>query len=169
MADFEPCRVCILKGNKHMLKIKQEKFCQELVMCGSQSEAYRVAYNSENMQPATIHSRASELMKNSKVRARVSELQAAIAEKNAITADDLLQELEQARQLALLTRQPSAMITATMGKSKILGFDKIILSDDKDNPLQFKINQMSEADLMEEAGRIAERLRGRCKVDFRRG
>jgi phage terminase small subunit len=50
-----------------MLKIKQEKFCQELVMCGSQSEAYRVAYDSENMQPATIHSRASELMKNSKV------------------------------------------------------------------------------------------------------
>ena len=66
-----------------------------------------------------------------------------------------------------MTRQPSAMITATMGKAKILGFDKIILSGDKDNPLQFKMNQMSDADLMEEAGRIAKRL-GEMYSDFRR-
>ena len=59
------------------------------------------------------------------------------------------------------------MIMATMGKARILGFDKIILSGDKDNPLQFKMNQMSDADLMEEAGRIAKRLGEMCS-DFRR-
>jgi hypothetical protein len=148
-----------------MLTIKREKFCNEFVLSGNKSEAYRAAFNAENMQPATIHSRASELMKNGMVRARVDELQVAIAEKNGITADDLLQELEQARQLALMTRQPSAMITATMGKARILGFNKIILSGDKDDPLQFKMNQMSDADLMEEAGRIAKRL-GEMYSDF---
>lgn len=143
---------------RNILTIKREKFCNEFVLSGNQSESYRAAFNADNMQPATIHSRASELMKNSKVRARVDELRAALADKNGITADDLLNELEQARQLALMTRQPSAMITATMGKARILGFNKIILSGDKDNPLQFKMNQMSEADLMEEVGRIAKRL-----------
>ncbi len=112
---------------RNILTIKREKFCNEFVLSGNQSEAYRTAFNAENMQPATIHSRSSELMKNSKVRARVDELQAGIAKKNGITADDLLQELEQARQVAITTRQAAAMTSATMGKAKILGFDKTIL------------------------------------------
>ena len=149
------------------LTLNMETFCNEVVLTGNQSKAYRSAYNADNWKPESVHCEASKLMSNPKVLQRVSELRAAIAEKNSITADDLLKELEQARQLALMTRQPSAMITATMGKSKILGFDKIILSGDKDNPLQFKMNQMSEADLMEEAGRIAERL-GEMYSDFRR-
>ena len=140
------------------LTLNMETFCNEVVLTGNQSKAYRSAYNADSWKPESVHCEASKLMSNPKVIQRVSELRAAIAEKNSITADDLLKELEQARHLALMTRQPSAMITATMGKVRILGFDKIILSGDKDNPLQFKMNQMSEADLMEEVGRIAEKL-----------
>ena len=140
------------------LTLKMEVFCNEFLITGNQSKAYRSAYNADSWKPESVHCEASKLMANPKVIQRVSELRAAIAEKNSITADDLLKELEQARQLALIARQPSSMVTATMGKVRILGFDKIILSGHKDNPLQFKMNQMSEADLMEEVGRIAEKL-----------
>jgi hypothetical protein len=37
--------------------------------------------------------------------------------------DDLLAELEEARQLAKNIEQPSPMVSATMGKAKILGLD----------------------------------------------
>jgi hypothetical protein len=149
------------------LTLNMETFCNEVVLTGNQSKAYRSAYNADNWKPESVYCEASKLMANPKVLQRVSELRTAIAEKNSITADDLLNELEQARQLAAITRQPSAMITATMGKARIFGFNKIILSGDKVNPLQFNLNQMSDADLMAEAGRIAKRLGEMCN-DFRR-
>ena len=107
------------------LTLNMEIFCNEVVITGSQSEAYRRAYNTDNWKPESIHCEASKLMSNPKVLQRVSELRAAIAEKNSITADDLLNELEEARHLALIAKQPSAMISATMGKAKLLGFDKL--------------------------------------------
>lgn len=38
--------------------------------------------------------------------------------------DDILQELEAARQMAIDERKPSAMIQASMAKAKLLGLDK---------------------------------------------
>ena len=38
--------------------------------------------------------------------------------------DSLLAELEAARQVALSTGKASAMVSATMGKARLLGFDK---------------------------------------------
>ena len=53
---------------------KQEKFCREFIKCGNASEAYRKAYNAENMKPETINRKASELLDNGKITARVQEL-----------------------------------------------------------------------------------------------
>jgi phage terminase small subunit len=56
------------------LTLKQETFCQEYIKCGNASEAYRKAYNAENMKPETINRKASELLANGKIKARVQEL-----------------------------------------------------------------------------------------------
>lgn len=53
---------------------KQETFCQEYIKCGNASEAYRKAYNTENMKPESINRKASELLDNVKVTARIQEL-----------------------------------------------------------------------------------------------
>lgn len=42
----------------------------------------------------------------------------------AINLDQILDEIEQARQVAIEQNKPSAMIQATMCKAKLLGLDK---------------------------------------------
>ena len=75
------------------LTLNMETFCNEVVLTGNQSKAYRSAYNADNWKPESVHCEASKLMANPKVIQRVNELRAAIAEKNSITADDLLKSL----------------------------------------------------------------------------
>lgn len=71
---------------------KQEKFCQEYIQCGNASEAYRRAYNSENMKSDTINRRAKELMDNGKIKARLQELNAEI-KSDAIASAQEVQEI----------------------------------------------------------------------------
>ena len=54
---------------------KQEKFCQIYVTTGNASEAYRSSYNASKSKDTTIHRRAKELLDNSKISARIGELQ----------------------------------------------------------------------------------------------
>jgi phage terminase small subunit len=104
---------------------KQEAFALAYVETGNASEAYRRAYNAGNMKPETVNKRASELLANGEVTGRVAELQAKAVERHVITVDDLIAELEEARIMAATGEksQPSAMVAATMGKAKLLGFD----------------------------------------------
>lgn len=54
---------------------KQEKFCQfYLDTDGNASEAYRMAYDTSNMQPNTVWNSASLLMDNPKVAQRIDEI-----------------------------------------------------------------------------------------------
>jgi hypothetical protein len=53
---------------------KQAKFAANLAEGMSQAEAYRGAYDAENMAPETIHAHASRLAKRDKVAARVDAL-----------------------------------------------------------------------------------------------
>jgi len=60
----------------------KEIFCQQVVLNGwDQSAAYRVAYpNSQKWKDNSVHVKASQLMKTDKVRIRVEELKAKVAE-----------------------------------------------------------------------------------------
>lgn len=107
-----------------MLTPKQETFCQEYINTGNASEAYRLAYRTESMKPATVNRKAKELQDNGKITARLSDIRGALATRHRITLDSLLDELETARQAALSTGAPSAMVAATMAKAKLLGLDK---------------------------------------------
>ncbi|MGP4712850.1 MULTISPECIES: hypothetical protein [unclassified Psychrobacter] len=46
-----------------------------------------------------------------------------------LSLDDLLEQLEQARQMAIEERKPTAMIQATVTTAKLLGFDKPVIKD----------------------------------------
>lgn len=108
---------------------KQEAFALAYVETGNASEAYRRAYNAGKMKPDSVNRKAKELLDNGKITARVAELQAGHADRHKLTVDDLLRELEEARQAALTaeTAQSSAAVAATMGKAKLLGMDKQVI------------------------------------------
>ena len=108
---------------------KQEKFCQLYIELGNASEAYRQAYGASKMTTETINTTAKELLKNGPITVRIKELKAEHKERHNITVDDLIAELEEARQIAKdpVKPQPAAMVSATMGKAKILGFDKQVV------------------------------------------
>lgn len=56
------------------LTVKQEIFVQKLIEGYSQTEAYKFAYNCENMKDKTVTEKASKLMAKANVRARYQEL-----------------------------------------------------------------------------------------------
>jgi hypothetical protein len=60
---------------------KQEAFAQGIADGLGQADAYRRAYDAEGMKDNTIYPRASELMKNGKVAARIAELRESVQEK----------------------------------------------------------------------------------------
>jgi len=120
---------------------KQEKACQAYIECGgNQSEAYRRAYDAENMAAKTVWEQASVLFANRKVAERVIELQETHRERHNVTVDSLTKELEEARELAKETAQPAAMTGATMGKAKIHGLsvDKKEVSGPDGKPQEHK-------------------------------
>jgi len=75
------------------LTIKQEKFCQAYIRLGDKSAAYREAYNTSKMLPASINRKAFELFENVNIRSRVEQLQRELVERNKITVDELVQSM----------------------------------------------------------------------------
>lgn len=106
---------------------KQEAFCLAFIETNNASEAYRRAYDAENMKPETIWKRSCELMADGNVTGRVKELKALVTERALVSVLSITQELEEARALALQEGQPSAAVSASMGKAKLHGLlvDKV--------------------------------------------
>lgn len=104
------------------LTLKQDAFCLAYIETGNASEAYRRAYNAENMKPETINVKASELLSSGKISVRVAELQAAHQRRHNVTVDTLTAQLIEDRALARKNDQASAAIQATMGMAKLHGF-----------------------------------------------
>ena len=104
------------------MTIKQELFAQAYIETGNASEAYKRAYDTQ-ANANTINRKASQLLKHPEVKKELEVLQEQAKERNKVTIDSILQELEQARTLALKadTPQCSAAVTATMSKAKLLG------------------------------------------------
>lgn len=115
--------------SKRGLTPKQEKFCQLYIELGNASEAYRQAYDCSKMKSESINVNAVKLLNDTKIALRIEELKGEHKERHNITVDDLLGELEEARQKALSAKSPqtAAAVAATMGKAKILGFDKQVV------------------------------------------
>ena len=120
------------------LTIKQEKFANLYIELGNASEAYRQSYNCEKMKPESVNIKAFELLNNGKITLRIEELRNELAKRHDITKDTLIIELEEARQMAKDTAKAASMVSATMGKARILGLDKQVIEHTGTNgtPLQ---------------------------------
>ena len=107
------------------LSPEYEKFAQSVASGMNQSDACRSAYNCEKWKPATVNNKASALMRIDEVRARVDELRKPAIAAVAITVQDLIRELEEARVIASTGERPqaSAMVSATVAKAKLLGLE----------------------------------------------
>lgn len=103
---------------------KQEAFCLAYIETGNASEAYRRAYDvGEATKPETVNRKAKELLDNGKIAARCLGLRDVAVQRLALTVEDLVAELDEARQIALAAAKPqsAAAVSATMGKAKLLG------------------------------------------------
>ena len=65
-----------------------------------------------------------------------------------LTLDDLLNQLEQARQMAIEERKPTAMIQATATMAKLIGLDKPVMKEvyAVKKPVVFNITGISPDD-----------------------
>ena len=100
---------------------KQEKFCLAYIQTGNASEAYRQAYNAENMKPETINRKAKVELDKGKIRARLEALQAEHRKRHDVTVAGLSENLEIAMNLAFQNKQAAAMVSAIMGRAKLHG------------------------------------------------
>jgi len=112
---------------KEELTAKQEAFALAYVETGNAAEAYRRAYDVRAAtQHSTIYSAASRLLADSKICARVAELQDQAASLMMYTVKDAFEEYEAARKLAMseAASNPSAAVSAVNGKVKLFGLDQ---------------------------------------------
>lgn len=115
------------RKGKRRFTDKMELFCLAYVETGNASEAYRRSYNTANMADKTAQREGYNLLQNPLAQGRIEELRNKVMERHEITVDTLLAELEEARLLGKETGKASAMVTASMGKAKLLGLDKQIV------------------------------------------
>ena len=106
------------------LTSKQEHFCQSIADGMSQADAYRTAFDADNMKAETIHKRASELMANGEVSGRVSELKAKLAAKSLWTREMSVQALVSAYKIAKGKDNASGMTGAIKELNAMHGFNE---------------------------------------------
>ena len=125
---------------------KQADFVRWYLETQNASEAYKRAYNSTG-KPNTIHRKASELLKHPEVKKELELLQAHAKEQNKITIDNVVDELEEARQIAKQSGNAAAMVSATMGKAKLLGLDKQVIEHKADSCVSIKVDFTEELNI----------------------
>lgn len=121
---------------------KQEKFCQLYIELGNASEAYRQSYDADSMAEPTVNRNAKALLDNNKIATRLEQIRKEHSKRHNITIDSLLIELEEARKAAFEGErvQVAAAVAATMGKAKILGYDKQVVQHEGETGLNIKVS-----------------------------
>ena len=106
------------------LTAKQEAFAQGIADGLGQADAYRMAYDAEQMKDSTVYSNASRLMNDSKVIARVSELKAQVADKQLWTREMSVKGLMTAYRIALEAKTSTGMTGAVKELNIMHGYNE---------------------------------------------
>ena len=109
------------KHANQRLTPKQDDFCHKFLELKSASAAYREVYDAAGSKPETVHRRASELLDNGKVAARLDELRAGANKYTEITLEEVSTALRTALAMALDSGHSSAATAAAMGLGKLGG------------------------------------------------
>lgn len=109
------------------LTSKQETFCQEILKGKTQTEAYKIAFpKSREWKTNCLDVEACKLMKNTKVILRIRELkepiEKALIKKFVKTKEDLLNEFELLKQMALEKDDIREARENCKEQGKMLGF-----------------------------------------------
>lgn len=143
---------------------KQEAFCQAMLTAKDQSEAYRKAFSAGKMKPATVHSKASILMADGKVRARIEELRKPVVEAVGVTLAQHLRDLKMIRDKALMDGKWGPAVAAELGRGKASGLH-ITKIEDVTDPLKKALGNMpaDKAQEMLDALEHMESIRKKAK------
>lgn len=99
---------------------KQEAFCHAYLETGNASEAYRSAYSTDRMKPATIKRKAKELLDHKGVSATIRQLQVELKEKSDIKKKRILWELS-----AILEAKITDFVDFTGGTFELKDLSKL--------------------------------------------
>lgn len=102
-----------------MLTIKQEAFASAIANGKTQADAYRSAYNAENMKENSVWTNASKLMSDAKVAQRVEELRKGLEKKELWTREMSVKALIGAYK----DGNPTAKIAAVKELNAMHGFN----------------------------------------------
>lgn len=109
---------------RDVLTEKQEAFAVAYVQTANAAEAYRQAYDvAENARDEWIYVEALQLLEHPKIGPRIEELHRRAKERSEFTVMKALEELEEARALAIREKQTGPAISATNSKVKLLGLE----------------------------------------------
>mgnify|MGYP005813756733 CR=1 FL=1 len=64
--------------------------------------------------------------------------------RQSLTLDDLIADLQTAKEIAITDRNPNAIVTATISQAKLLGFDKPVIKDVNADAVQTISELMNE-------------------------
>jgi len=106
------------------LTAKQEAFAQGIADGLGQGDAYRMAYDAEGMKDSTVYSKASIMMNDGKIRARVDELKAMVVEKQLWTREMSVKGLIQAYRIAQDAKTSTGMTAAVKELNVMHGFNE---------------------------------------------
>ena len=106
------------------LTAKQELFAQCIADGMGQADAYRTAYDAEGMADSTIYPKASRMLSEGKVRARVNELKSQVVEKQLWTREMSVKGLIQAYRIAQDAKTSTGMTAAVKELNVMHGFNE---------------------------------------------
>lgn len=106
------------------LTAKQEAFAQAIADGMGQADAYRMAYDAEGMKDNTVYPKASRMMNEGKIRARIDELKAQVAEKQLWTREMSVKGLIQAYRIAQEAKTSTGMTAAVKELNVMHGFNE---------------------------------------------
>lgn len=106
------------------LTAKQELFAQCIADGMGQADAYRTAYDAKGMKDSTIHPKASRMLSEGKIRARVDELKAMVVEKQLWTREMSVKGLIQAYRIAQDAKTSTGMTAAVKELNVMHGFNE---------------------------------------------
>ena len=105
------------------LTIKQERFAQLFVRTGNAADAYLQAYACQRgTKRTTLRAEGHKLIQHPEIARRIEQLRERVRKSHDLTVQDILNELDENRELAVREGQASAATQATMGKAKVSGF-----------------------------------------------
>lgn len=102
------------------LNAAQEKFCANIVAGKTQKEAYLDAF--PDAKPSSAAVLANKLRKQPDIVARINDIKTTVRGETNMSIHKIVDELEEARQVAKKDNSPNLMMRASLLKAKLLGF-----------------------------------------------